>query len=394
MLNKMIILSSISIKVLLPLMILIGIIALIPLIKSLLKIKRTILFSLEFLIGLILSMIPYFQKVFINSFSEGLYIISLAFFLFLSGLDIDFSVFKHKEKEPSILRWSLKLLLIIYLLGFGISFFFKNEILHNFWYGIILITIFFTSTFASIVIPVVHHKKGASSITIGKILCTYASFAELLSIIFLSIMMIVMKSNQNAKPWLLGVIVVNLFILILLKKLNKLNQISFFIALFLLLLFIILSEQAGVELILGAFLLGAVLKWCGLNQNTFKTIEHLGYDFLIPIFFIIVGFKIPLMDLNRQIIIFTLIILFALLIVKAPFLLLFKYDKSRNILPIYLLSTSTLIVALGIDHFNLLTFDLSKAMIIASSITILFSPLLFEILFVPPNNDNITKIMH
>lgn len=394
MLNKMIILSSINIKVLFPLMILIGIIALIPLIKSLLKIKRPILFSLEFFIGLILSMIPFFQKVFTNSFSEILYIISLAFFLFLSGLDIDFSVFKQKEKEPSVIRWSLKLLLIIYLLGFGVSFFFKNEILNNFWYGIILITIFFTSTFASIVIPVVHHKKGASSITIKKILCTYASFAELLSIIFLSIMMIVIKLNQNAKPWLLGVIVVFLVILILLKKLNKSNQISFFTILFLLLLLTILSEQAGVELILGAFLLGAVLNWYGLSQNTFKSIENLGYDFFIPIFFILVGFKIPLMDINWRITIFTLIILVTLLIVKAPFLLLLKYDKSRNVLPIYLLSTITLIVALGIEHFSLLTFDLSKAMIIASSITTLFSPLLFEILFVPPNNDNITKIMH
>lgn len=371
---------------LLPLLVIMGIMFIIPIITSLLRIKKTILFSIEFLIVIILASFNFLQTLIQGPFIDGLYIISLAFFLFLSGLDTDFGAFKH-EGKPSIIGWTIKLLLFVYLIGFGMAFIFIKEIPNDkFWIGIILVTIFLTSTFASVVIPVVNHLPEALSSTCGKILTTYASIAELLSIVFLSVVMIITKFNSDAKPWLLIIVMALLIFIIFMNhrfaKKVDFKKIDLKITIFLLLLLIILSDQAGAELILGAFLLGATLKWVGIRHNSVETIEKLGYDFFIPIFFIIVGFKVPIKDLfNLKIALLTLLLFISLLVVKAPFLLLFKYFKTKSVLPIYFLSMCTLIVALGIEHLDYLTVELTKAMIIASAFSCIVLPLIFSASF-------------
>jgi CPA2 family monovalent cation:H+ antiporter-2 len=117
-------LSEISItNAFIPLIILLGISALIAVVLSVFKLSLVPNFVLEILIGMILG-------VWYNDFSiqhgfesvnNIVYTLGLVFLLFLSGLDIDYKVFKNSHDAPtkdvSVVKLSILLIAGIYLLS-------------------------------------------------------------------------------------------------------------------------------------------------------------------------------------------------------------------------------------------------------------------------------------
>ncbi len=388
-----------------PIVVMLVVASIIPVVLSILKINFIPVLVFEIVIGMILSNIPYFRNIFTNNgnlniLTEGLYTMGLAMTLFLSGMETDFSVFKRKKKGNHytlpILKLSWILVILVILTSLGASFIFKDYIIDDTnWkviVGIIALTIFFSSTFASLVVPIVHDEKLEKS-TIGQIICTYATIMEFISIVALSALMIVLQISEDAKPWLLLVIVVILLICYLIvhfiprkiftRFMNGIVHLDLRLIILGILLFGILAQISGAEFILGTFLFGAVIKSAGIKEETEHKISSLGYGLLIPIFYILVGFQVGLMmpfnDLltTNNLLLIGLVFL-AMVVTKIPFIILFKWYKLSTIIPTILLTTSTIIVGIACNHFGVINGELASAIIIASVISCLIPPILFD----------------
>ena len=384
--------SSFDFTILTPVVILIAISALIPIILSVLKIKFIPFSVVEIVAGIIIG--SFFNKngMFTNEFSEGLYIFGMAFLLFLSGLDTDFSVFKKhdpKDHHVDILKVSVILIIAVLLISLLASFIFINYIEKDKLSGILLLTIAFSTTFASIVVPILH-QRGLGHTAIGKVLCTYAEISELLSIVLLSIFMVFNRINHDQKPWLLLFVILTLVITYVIERFVKkdnfqkvmdgFTHLALRLCLLVFIICMIISQVAGVEFILGAFLAGVVLRVAKLSHHSMEKLEVVGYGIFVPIFYILLGVKIPFMTLikNPEYIGLTLALFGVLILVKLPFMYLLKWFKVKAVIPSMLITTCTIIVAITLESFHIFKEEFSYCLILASTLTCIIPPSIFR----------------
>lgn len=389
-----------------PIVVMLIVAAIIPIVLSLLKIKFIPVLVIEIVCGMILANIPYFKDMFASNNSlkilpEGLYTFGLALLLFLSGLETDYSILKRKKKGEnytiSVFKISWILVFSVIALSIMVSFFFKKYLVNDSnWkeiVGIIALTIFFSSTFASLVVPLVHDEK-LQRTTIGEIICTYATIIEFISIVALSILMILLRLSENAKPWLLSIIIVTLLVIYLIihfvphkifsRVMDGIVHLDLRLIILGILLLGILAQISGAEFILGTFLFGAVIKSAGVKHDTQVKLESLGYGVFIPIFYILVGFQVGIMmpfnslfTVNNLLLIG--IVFLTMFLVKIPFLFLSKWYRLSTTIPTMLITTSTIIVSIACNHFGVIKGELASAMIIASTLSCLIPPILFAI---------------
>ena len=142
---------------------------------------------------------------------------------------------------------------------------------------------------------------------------------------------------------------------------------------------VILSEYAGIEIIFGAFMFGMVIKYAQVSHREIAKIESFGAGFFIPLFFLLLGLQVPLVQVfsSWQGVYLTGIILLVILVVKLPLLYLAKWYSLSTTVIAYLLSTSTLIVSLALQHFDVFTHPFSEALVVASAITCIVPVILF-----------------
>jgi CPA2 family monovalent cation:H+ antiporter-2 len=307
---------------LLPLVILFAIGSLIPILISIFHWKNAPVLSIEILVGIILGNIVLhlpdsFASLFIQVGEEenvitpllqGFYQIGLVFFLFLSGLDTDFSVLhkEYKKDTPTLspMKVAQKLFIAVVvlslLLSIGISFTsYVNA--EKRLFPILCLTIIFASTFASIVIPIVNDYHLGKT-TIGKIISTYSTIAEFTSIALLSILSITIKQNNHI--WILIILaflMIACFLLeryfnpkALIDKMEGIVHLSMRLIIVLLLVSVLLSDYCCVEPIFGAFMAGMILKASRLGKHTIEKVDAVGYGIFIPMFFSLVGFQVGL----------------------------------------------------------------------------------------------------
>lgn len=381
-----------------PLVLLIGLGALVPILLSVLKLKFIPVFAIELVIGIIIAHIPAVSSLFLvetqhgvefNALSSGVYVIGMAVLLFLSGLDTDFSVLKPimKKDKKTLNPFPIAWICIggVILLSLALSFiFFKyltNKVL-----GIPLLMIAFSSTFASLVIPLVHSEK-LHNTTIGKIICTYSTISEFLSIVSLSIIMVIQNEGKNL--WLLAILITILVLTIIFKKYlnfkslhDKMEGIVFLgirLMVFVFLTCVILTAQTGAEFILGAFLAGMIIKATKISHKTIEKFEAIGYGIFVPMFYILIGINVgtSVDFLNIQTIGLILVLFLVLIISKAPFMILFKWYPERTVIPTMFVVSSTIIVSLTCKHFGVFEETFTDALIVASALTCIIPPILF-----------------
>lgn len=393
---------------LIPIVLMIAIAALIPILISVCRLKFLPVLVLEILSGIILASIPFTRDLFtvktlegyqFTSIPEGFYMVGMAALLFLSGLDTDFSVLHRRKKGDHdtipVFRLSWILIGLVILLSIGGAFLFQpyfvNQDTKTIVVGITLLVIIFSSTFASVVIPLVHEEK-LQNTTIGQIICTYSTIAEFMSIVSLSILMIALEMVNNAKPWLLLIVVgILLFIYIIerfvpkqifKKSMEGIVHLDMRLIILVLLSLVILTQVSGAEFILGAFLAGMVIKSANVSKHTMEKVESVGYGIFVPLFYILVGLKIGLtMPINEFIqpenLLLIALVFFVLLLVKIPFLILLKWYKISSVIPTMFIVTCTIIVGIAGEHFGVFSERLASAIIIASSFTCLIPPVFF-----------------
>ncbi len=405
------ILSVFSVQQLWPFTILVGIAVIIPILLSIFKIKFIPSLVIEILMGIILSLIPFTRNLFsttegsittLSPLPEGLYVIGMSILLFMSGFDTDFSVFKRRKKdEPKqlkVLLCSVFIYILVCGLSVGAAYLLKDYANHSEWISIALIAVFFSSTFASLVIPLVHDYN-LKDTSIGKIIATYSTISELCSIIALSVIMILLGVSKNPS-YISLIIIICIYILIFIvkkfiniekvfgKKIEGIVHLSTRVTVLVLLLAILLSDLGGVEYILGAFLSGMIIRALWPDHHSNK-LESIGYGLFVPLFYILVGFKIGLLIMhlgaNEFLSLHTLIqfivVIVMMFLVRIPFLYLLRYYKTKTVFSSLFMTTSTIIVAIAIEHISsevsLLDEKFVTIFLIASVLSCLIPPILF-----------------
>lgn len=401
----MISLAALQTSFLIPILIILGVSAVIELILSGLNIKFIPAFVIQIIIGVALA--PWFNQYILDlqmvSVMDGLYIVGLSLIIFLSGYEVELGLLKDKKSSDSsyvnVFRVGLGIFISVLMLAIGIGFMMsltQDINIGDQWLKTgLLLGIVLSSSFAGLVSPLIHIQKMQNTI-LGKIFDIFSDLSEIVSIVLLSIFMIITGVTSG----LIWILLVILIILVIWSRLSAkksffekvtsitdYKQLPIRLLIVLILGLVLLSDLAGVEYILGAYAAGMVTRSTGVQKETFKKLEHLIYAIFIPIFFVIVGTRIDIISFVKEgsNFLHVLFILIGLLIVRIPMLYLLRWFKFKTILPMILLSTTTIIVCIAAGHIgvhlNLFTEAFSDALVLAGIITCIINPIIFRVVF-------------
>lgn len=380
---------------LIPIIILLGISAVISLLVSLFKFRFIPTFVFEVIVGIAIA--PFINKYFeAQGFShmvEYLYVLGFSLIMFLSGFDADLEIVKDRLKSSknhlNIARVSVGLLIAVYVVSIIAALLFIKSY-DKVLLGVLLVAITFASTFAGVVAPLIHVEKLHKTIW-GKTMISFAFLSELSSVILLTIYMIVNQSSY-ASAWnyliIFGIFALLYFILKM-RTGRRIEEGMVFqttkILMVALAACVVLGERGGGEYVLGAFLLGFFLRILDFHHEKLKHIEGLSYGVFIPMFFLIVGLKIDILAFvdNPKLILTVLLLFVCFMAVKLPLLYLLKWYQKNTVLTSIALASCTLVVAITANHLgthlHIFSYEFGEALILASVLTAIVGPLVYQI---------------
>lgn len=334
------------------------------------------------------------------------------FLMFLSGMEIDFSSLSSSNKKKLGAVRSNKLgplglafisFAITLVLAFGVSFVLvQTGLAQNIWMmGLILST-----TSLGVVVPVLKEKHLIGG-KFGQTLLFAALIADFATMLLITVMIAILSSGLTFDILLVGLLFLAFFIIMrfgnFLSRLNWIHslikelshataQIKMRSAFAIMLIFVVLSESLGVEVILGAFLAGAIIALLKTfyDQEVVHQLESIGYGFLIPIFFIKVGLDINLkviFESSSALLLIPILVIAALAVKFIPaliFRLNFTWRESLSAGALLSARLSLIIAAAAISmRLNIITEALNAAILVVAILTVTLAPLLFLAIYKP-----------
>jgi Kef-type K+ transport system membrane component KefB len=236
---------------------------------------------------------------------EVLALVGLALLLFLSGLEIDFARLRGATLELALLGFAVSFGLAL-VAGFALEA--AGQVESPMFVAIVLV-----ATSLGIVIPVLK-DSGNVSTDLGQLVIAAASIADFGAVILLSLFFSGEATAITTQLVLLGgLVLVALGLLVALagaehsrrlsealgRLQNTTAQIRVRGAFLLMIALVALAESLGLEVILGAFLAGAVLSL--VDRDRMMThpalrakLEAVGFGVFIPVFFVSSGVRFDL----------------------------------------------------------------------------------------------------
>jgi Kef-type K+ transport system membrane component KefB/Trk K+ transport system NAD-binding subunit len=338
---------------------------------------------------------------------ELLSMFGLIYLMFLSGLEIDFSQLGRNKKTkggPRPLTASLivfcGIMAVSYGLGFGLmSIGFVSEPY--------LMMIIIATISLGVVVPVLKEQKLIDA-PFGQTLLLVTVIADFVTMIMLAVYISMLSESVGRMALLLVFFALVVIVYFLLRRFMKgkladallrgTSQLGTRGVFALILIFVVLSENMGVENILGAFLAGVVISLLLPDKSFVHQLESFGYGFLIPIFFVMVGVKLDLWELlqNWKILLFIPVLLIAIYLSKIVPALVLRYWfswKESLASGILLSSTLSLVIAAATVALEIGIIDdsIHGALILVAILTCFISPILFNRL-VPKREKSKPKI--
>lgn len=373
-----------------------------PILLHRLKINFIPVVVAEILMGLVIGKSG-FDLVHPDMWLETLSTFGFIFLMFLSGLEIDFSVFTGKKKpaklpngklEPNAFLVATIIFIGVFLFSLGLSYLF---VLAGFINNVFLMTLIISTISLGVVVPTLkeaHLMKTA----IGQIILLVAVIADFVTMILLAVFVSLYDGGQG-NVWLLLILFAAGIILYLIgrrfkgrKFIETMSSGTVQIgtrAVFALIIFLVaLSETVGAENILGAFLAGVLVSLLAPNQEMRHKLDSFGYGFLIPIFFVMVGAELNIWSLfsDKKMLLLIPLLLLALLLSKViPMLLLKRWYDNNTVFASGFLLTSTLSLVIASatigERIGVITSEMGGTLILVAVITSVFTPVVFKKLF-------------
>jgi Kef-type K+ transport system membrane component KefB/Trk K+ transport system NAD-binding subunit len=409
----MIILKSISLHFdYFPLLVIMGLAWIIPLGLSALRIRKVPIVIAEIFLGylagkfLLSSISPESMRIL-----EFLGLTGFIFLMFLGGLEIDMDqvIYSFPRKLKNYIRfvknpfitaliYFFLSLVLAYAGAVGLSY--LVDIKNNWYFALIMVT-----TSVGIILPVLK-SRGEAFGSFGQVLIIAAAVADILSIILFTFTAYILKNGFRLE--ILYILFLFFFFYLLYwlgnrywksSLLNKItyklshaaSQLSIRGTMFLLLIFVVISQYISQEVILlGAFLTGILLSLFLHKERSILLVklDGMGYGFLIPIFFIMVGVKFDpsaLKEFQLTLVPFLIILFLVLLAIKViPSLILAnQYGVRKAMSAGFLLSARLSLIiaasAIGLE-LGVISPGINASFIIMAIATCFFGPVVYGFL--------------
>ncbi len=390
----------------LPLLIVIFLAFLVPILLSRVRNFPVPIVVGEIIIGIIVGRTGFgwvhHSEVVLDLLSE----LGFVFLMFLSGMELDFSsleLFSDSKKNPDQPTSPVTLAGIVFLLtlilstGFGLVFT-RMELVSNPW----MIALILSTTSLGVVVPVLK-EKGLNSGRFGQTVLISALIADFVTMLLITVVVAALSQGLTLDILLIGLLFVAFFVFYyvgerilerftgvrrLVDELSSATaQIKVRAAFTIMLIFVALAEMLGTEIILGAFLAGAIISLLSRPEDAdlFRQLDAIGYGFFIPIFFIMVGVDFNLSSLlsSNSTLLLVPLLLFAAAAVKLLPSLIFKRNFSwkQTLGAGSLLSArlSLIIAASAIGlRIGVITEPVNAAVILVAIISVIAAPMLFS----------------
>ena len=381
-----------------------------PILLALLKLKKIPIVIIEIILGFLAG-----QFLFGNLSEESFLILDFfalfgfLFLMFLGGLEIDVDHIIDSLPRQS-LTWSrfLKNPLLVGFTQFIIAIFLSYQAslflaqiidIPSIWY----LSLIMVTTSVAIVLPVLK-DRGETGSRFGQMIIIAAAVADILSIILFTFTAFIVKNGFHFK--LLYILALFILFFIFYKLVNRLKDILAFKkiryqlshaasqirirgAILIIMIFVVLSQFIGKEVVLlGAFLSGLILSSMLHRERSLMLVklDGMGYGFLIPFFFIMVGVGFDpaaLAELDGSLFWFLFLLLVSLFAIKViPSFLWRRLFGTRKALSGGFLISSRLSLiiaasAIGLE-LGVITPGINASIIIMAVITCFISPVIYN----------------
>lgn len=340
------------------------------------------------------------------------------FLMFLSGMEIDFSSLGllngngngngSQKKKWGPVQLGMTSFLVTLVLSAIIGFaFYRFELVKNPW----MMALILSTTSLGVVVPVLK-EKGISSGSYGQSILVAGLIADFATMFLITVLVAVLSKGLTLDILLIGVLFVAFFLFyrfgdfffnrmgVVRRTINELSgataQIKVRAAFTIMLVFVALSESIGTEVILGAFLAGAIISL--LKRPEDSDLEHqlnsIGFGFFIPIFFIMVGVDFNLSALAgspQAMLLAVMLVLAALLVKLLPamfFKLAYSWREAFGAGAILSARLSLIIAASAIGlRLGIISEGVNSAIVLVSLITVSVAPVIFNRLIPSPEED-------
>ena len=332
------------------------------------------------------------------------------FLMFLSGLEVSFESLSSPAQggqPPPAWQRPVQLSVIYFLLtgliavlaGYGLTGagLARNPVVM----GLVLST-----TSLGIVVPVLKEHEQTTT-TYGQTLLISALISDFATLLLLSLAIAVAREGLSLNLFLF-LLLFGFFVVatrigrwinrlpLLHRLLGELShataQIQVRGSLALMVIWVALAQAMGVEIILGAFLAGAIMSASGQGHESplRAKLDAIGYGFFIPIFFVTVGAQFDRQTLlaSRSALLLVPILIVAAYLIKLVPALVFRsrFSWRQTLAAGFLLSSRlSLIIAVSAIALNLgmITAATNTAIILVAIVTCTLSPFLFTRLLPP-----------
>lgn len=361
----------------------------------------------EILVGIVLGK-SFFNVIHLNGVLTTMSTLGVILLLFLSGMEIDFSLFKRTDTSTALaakkaeqttserspvfvagVAYSLTVLAAIILAAIlKISGLFSD---------MALAAILLATVALGIVIGVLKENELLGK-KFGQTILLFAVLGEVIPLLALTIYSS-LKSGRGGTLWLISLVFLAAAFLLFRfrnffthfqKYTKSTTQLDMRFAFLVIIVLVVLAETVGAENILGAFLAGIVIKLLEPEETTQQKLDALGYGFLIPFYFILTGAKLDLPGLlsSKTTLLLIPLLLVAFMLTKLPAFFGFKALFSKpNAFAATMLSETTitliLVATTVAQNIGAMKADQSGAFIIAGILTCLLGPLFFKRLYHP-----------
>jgi Kef-type K+ transport system membrane component KefB len=334
--------------------------------------------------------------------------LGFTFTMFLAGMEIDFRRLVVSAPAPGERRRDrpLPLALVVFLLTLVLAFAASQALaLRGTVQNPLLMSLILSTTSLGVVLPVLK-EKGLLGERYGQHLLLSATVADLATLTLLTIVIAAIARGFELN--LLLVLVLGALFFLAMKLMQWIarirvvhdlieelahatSQIRVRGAVALMVGWAVLAEMSGVEVILGAFLAGALVSLVLEEEHSVlrHKLEAVGFGFFVPIFFIMVGATFDIQELTGSraaLLLVPVLLLIAFCVKMLPALLYrFAFGWRDTVAAGFLLSSRlSLIIAASASALKLgqISQAVNGAIILVAIVTSTISPLLFNMVFV------------
>lgn len=235
--------------------------------------------------------------------------LGFSYLMFLSGLEIDFDVITQKAASSSVPAWVRGVLFFACALAISLAIAYGMK-----WVGMpihrpLFIGLILSTTSLGIVTPALKEKAWLL-VPFGQEILLYALLADIVTLLLVAAYT-TLHTTGNALSVLLVMFLLLLFVIayLVLKAVrgarffkiveNATSELGLRGSFALILVFLALAEALGTQVVIGAFLAGAIISLLSERHSELtQKLNSIGYGFFLPLFFVNVGLTFDISSLS------------------------------------------------------------------------------------------------